>query len=103
MKRAPIIPKSIPSVVPVTTVSAPAAPMVDTLIARVGAMAKGNTITLPVCGREVKFILETIPGADVASSTKVWFVTLKKQDDCRIQIWNYEDALNSALAIPLSK
>lgn len=43
MKRAPIIPKSIPSVVPVTTVSAPAAPMVDTLIARVGAMAKGNT------------------------------------------------------------
>ncbi|MCU6680509.1 ParB/RepB/Spo0J family plasmid partition protein [Leclercia sp. H6W5] len=72
MKRAPIIPKSTPSVVPVTTVSAPAAPMVDTLIARVGAMAKGNTITLPVCGREVKFILETIPGADVASSTKVW-------------------------------
>jgi len=46
--------------------------MVDTLIARVGAMAKGNTITLPVCGREVKFVLETIPGADVASSTKVW-------------------------------
>ncbi|MBM6636848.1 ParB/RepB/Spo0J family plasmid partition protein [Leclercia adecarboxylata] len=72
MKRAPIIPKSTPSVAPATTVTAPAAPMVDTLIARVGAMAKGNTITLPVCGREVKFVLETIPGADVASSTKVW-------------------------------
>ncbi|MCV3303764.1 ParB/RepB/Spo0J family plasmid partition protein [Leclercia adecarboxylata] len=72
MKRAPIIPKSTPSATPMTTVTAPAAPMVDTLIARVGAMAKGNTITLPVCGREVKFVLETIPGADVASSTKVW-------------------------------
>jgi len=72
MKRAPIIPKSTPSATPATTVTAPAAPMVDTLIARVGAMAKGNTITLPVCGREVKFVLETIPGADVSSSTKVW-------------------------------
>lgn len=72
MKRAPIIPKSTPSSAPVTTLTAPAAPMVDTLIARVGAMAKGNTITLPICGREVKFVLETISGADVASSTKVW-------------------------------
>jgi ParB family chromosome partitioning protein len=72
MKRAPIIPKSSAVQTPVTPASAPAAPMVDSLIARVGAMAKGNTITLPVCGRDVKFVLETIPGNAVETSTKVW-------------------------------
>lgn len=91
MKRAPIIPKSNPSVAPVTNATAPAAPMVDTLIARVGAMAKGNTITLPVCGREVKFILETIPGADVASSTKVW------AGNERDQAFLTEDALDDLI------
>lgn len=72
MKRAPVIPKlthSLPSAEPA---AAPAAPMVDSLIARVGAMAKGNTITLPVCGRDVKFVLETIQGNDVAQKTQVW-------------------------------
>ncbi len=34
--------------------------MVDSLIARVGAMARGNAISLPVCGREVKFTLEVL-------------------------------------------
>lgn len=34
--------------------------MVDSLIARVGAMARGNAITLPVCGRDVKFTLEVL-------------------------------------------
>ncbi|EHF4936891.1 ParB/RepB/Spo0J family plasmid partition protein [Enterobacter hormaechei] len=72
MKRAPIIPKSSSTQVPVTPASAPAAPMVDSLIARVGAMAKGNSITIPVCGRDVKFILETIPGDAVEKSTRVW-------------------------------
>lgn len=91
MKRAPIIPKSTPSVVPMTTATAPAAPMVDTLIARVGAMAKGNTITLPVCGRDVKFILETIPGTDVASSTKVW------AGNERDQTFLTEDALDDLI------
>jgi ParB family chromosome partitioning protein len=33
----------------------PAAPIVDSLIARVGAMARGNSIVLPVCGQEVRF------------------------------------------------
>ncbi|MCL7653857.1 plasmid-partitioning protein, partial [Klebsiella pneumoniae] len=40
-----------------TSSPAPAAPMVDSLIARVGAMARGNAIPLPVWGREVKFTL----------------------------------------------
>lgn len=63
MKRAPVIPKhTVKDIRPETEPSAaPAAPMVDSLIARVGAMARGNTILLPVCGREVKFILEAIP------------------------------------------
>jgi len=73
MKRAPIIPKSSsPAHAPTAPTSAPAAPMVDSLIARVGAMAKGNTITLPICGRDVKFTLETIPGNVVETSTRVW-------------------------------
>ncbi|MEG5888225.1 MULTISPECIES: ParB/RepB/Spo0J family plasmid partition protein [Enterobacteriaceae] len=72
MKRAPIIPKAAPANSPVPASSAPAAPMVDSLIARVGAMAKGNVITLPVCGRDVKFVLETIPGDAVEKSTRVW-------------------------------
>ncbi|HID7510819.1 TPA: ParB/RepB/Spo0J family plasmid partition protein [Enterobacter hormaechei] len=91
MKRAPIIPKSTPSVAPATTVTSPAAPMVDSLIARVGTMAKGNTITLPVCGREVKFILETIPGADIASSTTVW------AGNERDQAFLTEDALDDLI------
>lgn len=72
MKRAPIIPKASAAHIPVGPVSAPASPMVDSLIARVGTMAKGNTITLPVCGRDVKFFLETIPGNAVEKSTRVW-------------------------------
>ncbi|EKG7274886.1 plasmid-partitioning protein, partial [Escherichia coli] len=56
MKRAPVIPKHTLNTQPVedTSSSAPAAPMVDSLIARVGVMARGNAITLPVCGRDVK-------------------------------------------------
>ncbi len=51
MKRAPVIPKHTIKTQPLedTPSSAPAAPMVDSLIARVGAMARGNAITLPVC------------------------------------------------------
>lgn len=59
MKRAPVIPKhsvkNAPTEIEQPTPVAPAAPMVDSLIARVGAMARGNSILLPVCGREVKF------------------------------------------------
>ncbi|MEZ2453649.1 ParB/RepB/Spo0J family plasmid partition protein [Raoultella planticola] len=74
MKRAPVIPKHTPSTTPaeVETSPAPAAPMVDSLIARVGAMARGNAIALPVCGREVKFTLEVIPGSSVEDNSRVW-------------------------------
>ncbi len=67
MKRAPVIPKHTIKTQPLedTPSSAPAAPMVDSLIARVGAMARGNAITLPVCGRDVKFTLEVLRGDSV--------------------------------------
>lgn len=74
MKRAPVIPKHTIKTTPADTVQspAPAAPMVDSLIARVGAMARGNTISLPVCGREVKFTLETLPGNAIEEMSRVW-------------------------------
>lgn len=71
MKRAPILQKTPPSSANVSS-EAPAAPMVDSLIARVGAMAKGNTIVLPVCGRNVKFTLETVSAEQVEKTTRVW-------------------------------
>lgn len=74
MKRAPVIPKHTVNTQPeeVTVSPGPAAPMVDSLIARVGAMARGNSISLPVCGREVKFTLEVIAGNSVESHSQVW-------------------------------
>lgn len=74
MKRPPVIPKHTVSSQPTEAPSSlpPAAPMVDSLIARVGAMARGNAIVLPVCGREVKFTLEVIPGDSVEKVSRVW-------------------------------
>ncbi|EKZ5287314.1 ParB/RepB/Spo0J family plasmid partition protein [Klebsiella aerogenes] len=74
MKRAPVIPKHTmkTSTEDNAQSPSPAAPMVDSLIARVGAMARGNTISLPVCGREVKFTLEAIPGNVVEEMSHVW-------------------------------
>ncbi|EEW0765506.1 ParB/RepB/Spo0J family plasmid partition protein [Escherichia albertii] len=74
MKRAPVIPKHALNTQSVedTSSSTPAAPMVDSLIARVGAMARGNAITLPVCGREVKFTLEVLRGDSVEKASRVW-------------------------------
>ena len=74
MKRAPVIPKHTLNTQPVedTSLSTPAAPMVDSLIARVGAMARGNAITLPVCGRDVKFTLEVLRGDSVEKTSRVW-------------------------------
>ena len=82
MKRAPVIPKhTVKDIRPETDLSAaPAAPMVDSLIARVGAMARGNTILLPVCGREVKFILEAIPGESVETASRVWLGNERDQE-----------------------
>ena len=75
MKRAPIIPKhtvnSQTAEVALSPAPVPAAPMVDSLIARVGAMARGNSIALPVCGREVKFTLEVIAGSSVENASRV--------------------------------
>lgn len=72
MKRAPVIRKTTVPVTSVETEQAPAAPMVDSLIARVGAMARGNSIVIPVCGRDVKFTLETVISNLVESTTRVW-------------------------------
>lgn len=76
MKRAPVIPKhsvkNAPAEIEQQASVAPAAPMVDSLIARVGAMARGNSILLPVCGREVKFTLEAIPGDTAEAASRVW-------------------------------
>lgn len=72
MKRAPVIPRHTANTQAVEDMSAPAAPMVDSLIARVGAMARGNVITLPVCGREVKFTLEVLRGDVVETTSRVW-------------------------------
>lgn len=88
MKRAPLIPKTSRSASE-TSPSAPAAPMVDSLIARVGTLTKGNTVVLPVCGRDVKFVLETVPADSVGSATHVWegnervqaFLTREALDD----------------------
>lgn len=90
MKRAPIIPKSSPSTAAETS-GASAAPMVDSLIARVGAMAKGNTIVLPVCGRDVKFVLETINSDRVDIATCVW------AGNERVQELLTENALNDLI------
>ncbi|MCZ4061066.1 ParB/RepB/Spo0J family plasmid partition protein [Pantoea sp. LMR881] len=80
MKRAPVITKSSPAVTSANSTAAPAAPMVDSLMSRVGAMAKGNAITLPVCGREVRFVLETIPGENIEKTTRVWGGNERDQD-----------------------
>lgn len=72
MKRAPIIPKVVTTPTTKYASETPAAPVVDSLIARVSAMARGNTITLPVCGRDVRFTLETIPGDKIETESKVW-------------------------------
>ncbi|ORJ23971.1 ParB/RepB/Spo0J family plasmid partition protein [Rouxiella badensis] len=47
------------------------APIVNTLRERVGAIV-GNVITLPICGKNVKFTLKTIPGERVEKATMVW-------------------------------
>ncbi|MFJ5162388.1 ParB/RepB/Spo0J family plasmid partition protein [Pantoea sp. NPDC088449] len=91
MKRAPIIPKASPSSSAGAPSAAPAAPMVDSLIARVGSMTKGNSIVLPVCGRDVKFTLETVPAGKVEKYTRVW------SGNERVQEFLTEDALEDLI------
>ncbi|MEH5143165.1 ParB/RepB/Spo0J family plasmid partition protein [Enterobacter cloacae] len=82
MKRAPVIQKNMVNVQSVEAHSSlpPAAPMVDSLIARVGAMARGNVIVLPVCGREVKFTLEVVSGDSIENVSRVWSGNERDQD-----------------------
>lgn len=97
MKRAPIIPKSVPSNVHVPPTTAPAAPMVDSLISRVSAMAKGNTIVIPICGREVRFTLETILGDDVEAKTLVW--AGNERDQTLLNEGSLDDLIPSFIAM----
>lgn len=82
MKRAPVIPKTIVNISPkdVSTSPISASPIVDSLISRVGSMTRGNSISIPVCGREVKFVLETIPADLVESTSCVWEGNERDQD-----------------------
>lgn len=52
--------------------TASVAPVVNELIAQAGSMKNGNTISLPVCGREMVFTLRTIPAGNVERKTLVW-------------------------------
>lgn len=78
MKRAPIM-KNAPQInlnnIPVTTrndgENKPSAPAVANLSDRVRGMT-GNHITLPVCGRDVSFKLETVKAEMVDKATMVW-------------------------------
>ncbi len=72
MKRAPIISKKSAASAPQFSDDTSAAPVIDSLIARVSTMAKGNVITLPVCGRDVRFTLETIAADMVEKGTVIW-------------------------------
>ena len=90
MKRAPLIPKSSRSTSE-TSPLAPAAPMVDSLIARVGTLTKGNAVVLPVCGRDVRFVLETVPADTVENTTYVW------AGNERVQAFLTRDALDDLI------
>ena len=71
MKNAPKIDFSAPANHVVEQTGQPAAPAVANLSDRVRAMT-GNHITLPVCGRDVSFKLETVPADAVEKATMVW-------------------------------
>lgn len=52
--------------------TAPTAPAVTDLLQTVGSMKPGNTVSIPVCGREVVFTLRTVPREQVEKKTMVW-------------------------------
>ncbi|EAB9447494.1 ParB/RepB/Spo0J family plasmid partition protein [Salmonella enterica subsp. diarizonae] len=78
MKRAPVM-KNAPKInfdsAPTATITAsdnkPTAPAVANLSERVRNMV-GNHVTLPVCGRDVTFTLETVAAEMVERATMVW-------------------------------
>lgn len=75
MKNAPNLPKisgqGADTVTATQHHATPASPVVGDLRARLQGM-KGNTITLPVCGRDVSFTLETVVPEMVEKATMVW-------------------------------
>lgn len=73
MKNAPKIDLNAATVVPASACmdNKPAAPAVANLSDRVRGMT-GKHITLPVCGRDVSFTLETIQAGMVEKATMVW-------------------------------
>lgn len=73
MKNAPKIEMNNATTVPApgSVTRQPAAPAVSQLTSRVNAMT-GNQITLSVCGRDVHFVLKTIPAERVNKATMVW-------------------------------
>lgn len=72
MKNAPNLPKlSGQNTATATRTDTPASPVVGELSRRLKAMT-GNTVTLPVCGRDVVFTLETVAAEMVEKATMVW-------------------------------
>lgn len=57
----------------------PVSPMVGDLKRQLSSLT-GNSITLPVCGRNVNFKLETIPADKVEMATMVWLGNERDQD-----------------------
>lgn len=76
MKNAPSLPRvsgqnGTTATAPAPQQSAPAAPVLGDLSRRLQGM-KNNSITLPVCGRDVTFTLETVVPEMVEKATMVW-------------------------------
>lgn len=57
----------------------PVSPMVGDLQSKLSSLS-GNSITLPVCGRNVAFKLETIPADKVEMATMVWLGNERDQE-----------------------
>ncbi|KAA0547747.1 ParB/RepB/Spo0J family plasmid partition protein [Citrobacter braakii] len=76
MKNAPNLPKvsgqnSATATAPEPRHATPAAPVLGDLSRRLQGM-KNNSITLPVCGRDVAFTLETVVPHMIDKATMVW-------------------------------
>ncbi len=78
LKNAPNI-DSIMSKTHQAPASQPVSPMVGDLQRQLSSLS-GNSIMLPVCGRNVNFKLETIPADKVEMATMVWLGNERDQD-----------------------
>lgn len=96
MKNAPTLPKNTGEM----KSSAPGtpkftSPVVSDLNRLMNGMT-GNTITLPVCGRDVKFVLETVPAHMVKKATMVW--SGNERDQALLTQASLDDLIPSFLA-----